>query len=123
MRPIAIRETATGWLITQRSQVQILSARLAFEQLRAISASMRSELFMKRRPHSPSVRVVLLCGPLASLVSSFSDRDQGHAPRPEGRAGSLSVVVGPVKNTRRYLPIWTSSPVASTAESTGFRLT
>ena len=31
-------------------------------------------------------------------------------------------VVGLVRNTRRYLPIWISSPLASTADCTGLRL-
>ena len=36
---------------------------------------------------------------------------------------SASPVVGPVRNTSRNLPICTSSPFASTAQSTGSRLT
>lgn len=35
---------------------------------------------------------------------------------------SVSPVVGPVRNTSRNLPICTSSPFASTAQSTGSRL-
>src|SRR6185437_15994786 len=35
----------------------------------------------------------------------------------------VSPVVGPVRNTSRNLPICTSSPFASTAQSTGSRLT
>ena len=36
---------------------------------------------------------------------------------------AVVVALGPVRNTRRNLPICTSSPLASTAESTGSRLT
>ena len=39
-----------------------------------------------------------------------------------GHAGVV-VRLGPVRNTSRNLPICTSSPLASTAESTGSRLT
>jgi hypothetical protein len=39
-----------------------------------------------------------------------------------GTADGCQPFVGPERNTRRKLPIWISSPLASTAESTGSRL-
>ena len=75
-----------------------------------------------------SLLALLRCGELTAHKSSGKPRDpcqKRAAVIAASASWSLSVppVVGPVRNTSRNLPICTSSPFASTAQSTGSRLT
>ena len=82
-------------------------------------------MFVKTRPAPPAGIITAQVGPKFAKTTdqtgaNLDDHTQSHL-FVDARHGFFGFyrVVSAVKSTRRNVPIWISSPLASTAESTG----
>ena len=109
--PLSVEDVALGEIMWASTRATIYgSAFLIIATLFGVFKSWWGLLERATRASSPG-----LSWAFSWVISAW-----GHGSGPRGSA--CQPVVGLVRNTRRNLPIWISSPLASAADCTGLRL-